>query len=118
MAELSKRDKNRIRKHVTKCCANYSKEYGCLPLETECYMFSVGFTDSKLCKYYEHAVLPTDAELFALFKGIPTKKCRQCGKAFASVGRKAYCSEQCAEESRRRRAAERVRKHRVNKAEM
>ena len=58
MAELSKRDKNRIKKHVTNCCANYSKEYGCLPLETECYMFSVGFTDSKLCKYYEQAVLP------------------------------------------------------------
>ena len=81
MAELSKRDKNRIRKHVTKCCANYSKEYGCLPLETECYMFSVGFTDSKLCKYYEQAVLPTDAELYALFKGVPTRVCKQCGNA-------------------------------------
>ena len=32
MAELSKRDKIRIKKHVTNCCANYSKEYGCLPL--------------------------------------------------------------------------------------
>ena len=82
MAELSTRDKNRIRKHVTNCCANYSKEYGCLPLETECYMFSVGFTDSKLCKYYEQAVLPTDAELYALFKGVPTRVCKQCGQPF------------------------------------
>ena len=57
MAELSSRDKKRIKKHVAICCANYSKEYGCLPLESECYMFSVGFTDSKLCKYYEQAVL-------------------------------------------------------------
>ena len=81
-------------------------------------MFSVGFTDSKLCKYYEQAVLPTDAELFALFKGTPTKKCQQCGKLFASVGRKAYCSEQCAAEARRRQTVERVRKHRANKAEM
>ena len=117
MAELSKRDKIRIKKHVTNCCANYSKEYGCLPLETECYMFSIGFTDSKLCKYYEQAVLPTDAELLALFKGVPTKKCQQCGKIYASVGRKAYCSERCAAEARRRKTAERVRKHRANKAD-
>ena len=117
MAELSKRDKNRIRKHVINCCANYNKEYGFLPLETECYMFSVGFTDSKLCKYYEQAVLSTDAELLGLFKGILTKKCRQCGKTFASVGRKAYCSEQCAAEARRRYSAERVRKHRANKGD-
>ena len=118
MAELSNSEKKRIKKHVTNCCANYSKEYGCLPLETECYMFSIGFTDSKLCKYYEQAVLPTDAELLALFKGIPTKKCRQCGKSFASVGRKVYCSERCAAEARRQQTAERVRKHRANKAEM
>ena len=118
MAELSKRDKNRIKKHVTNCCANYSKEYGCLPLETECYMFSIGFTDSKLCKYYEQAVLPTDAELSALFKGVPTKICRQCGKLFASTGRKVYCSEQCAEEARRHQTAKRVRKHRANKSKM
>ena len=118
MAELSNSVKKRIKKHVANCCANYSKEYGCLPLESECYMFSVGFTDSKLCKYYEQAVLPTDAELFALFKGVPTKICRHCGKLFASTGRKVYCSEQCAEEAHRQRAAERVRKHRANKAEM
>ena len=118
MAELSIRDKKQIKKHVTNCCANYSKEYGCLPLESECYMFSIGFNDSKLCKYYEQAVLPTAAELFALFKGIPTKKCQQCGKLFASVGRKAYCSEKCATEARRHQTAERVRKHRANKSEM
>ena len=99
MAELSKRDKQRIRKHVTNCCANYSKEYGCLPLETECYMFSIGFTDSKLCKYYEQAVMPTDAELYL----------------FAAIGKKTYCSERCAAEARRRQTAERVRKHRNNK---
>lgn len=118
MAELSKRDKNRIRKHVTKCCSNYSKEYGCLPLETECYMFSVGFTDSKLCKYYEQAVLPTDAELYALFKGVPTRVCKQCGQPFSAIGKKTYCSEQCAAEARRRQTTERVKRHRQKKAEM
>ena len=118
MAELSIRDKKQIKKHVTNCCANYSKEYGCLPLETECYMFSVGFTNSKLCKYYEQAVMPTDAELYALFKGIPTRICKQCGQLFAAIGKKTYCSERCAAEARRQQTAERVRKHRANKAEM
>ena len=118
MAELSNSEKKRIKKHVTNCCANYSKEYGCLPLETECYMFSVGFTDSKLCKYYEQAVMPTDAELYALFKGIPTRICKQCGQPFSVIGKKDYCSERCAAEARRRQTAERVRKHRANKAEM
>ena len=118
MAELSSRDKKRIKKHVANCCANYSKEYGCLPLESECYMFSVGFTNSKLCKYYEQAVMPTDAELYALFKGIPTRICKQCGQLFAAIGKKTYCSERCAAEARRQQTAERVRKHRANKAEM
>ena len=69
-------------------------------------------------KIFTAFTIPTDAELFALFKGVPTKICRHCGKLFASTGRKVYCSEQCAEEAHRQRAAERVRKHRANKAEM
>ena len=30
--ELTGREKQRIKKLVTSCCANYDKEYGCLPL--------------------------------------------------------------------------------------
>ena len=37
--ELTREEKRKIRALVTKWCANYDKEYGCLPLECECYMF-------------------------------------------------------------------------------
>ena len=37
--ELTREEKKKIRALVVKWCANYDKEYGCLPLECECYMF-------------------------------------------------------------------------------
>lgn len=39
--ELTSREKSRIRKLVTNLCANYDKEYGCLPLDCDCYMFGM-----------------------------------------------------------------------------
>ena len=36
--ELSRQEKTAIRKLVTKWCANYDKDYGCLPLDCPCYM--------------------------------------------------------------------------------
>ena len=33
--ELTGREKQRIKKLVTSLCANYDKEYGCLPLDCE-----------------------------------------------------------------------------------
>lgn len=36
--ELTREEKAKIRKLVTKWCANYDKECGCLPLDCECYM--------------------------------------------------------------------------------
>ena len=33
--ELTREEKKKIRALVTKWCANYDKEYGCLPLECE-----------------------------------------------------------------------------------
>jgi len=35
--ELTGGEKRRIRKLVTSLCANYDKEYSCLPLDSECY---------------------------------------------------------------------------------
>lgn len=37
---------HRIRKLVTRHCANYDSEYGCLPLECECPMLGVCYTSS------------------------------------------------------------------------
>ena len=112
MAELTKRQKQRIHHLVTHSCANYFCECGCLLLEDECYMFGIAFTESKLCRYFEKAVLPLDAELDAALHTLPVKRCKVCGKSFAAAGNKQYCSANCASFMRRLRTAERVRKHR------
>ena len=44
--ELTGREKQRIKKLVTSLCANYDKEYGCLPLDCGCPMFGICFTNS------------------------------------------------------------------------
>ena len=41
--ELTGREKQRMKKLVTSLCANYDKEYGCLPLDCDCPM-SVSYT--------------------------------------------------------------------------
>ena len=54
--ELTREEKRKIRALVTKWCANYDKEYGCLPLECECYMFGKCWTGA-YCRYFREAVL-------------------------------------------------------------
>lgn len=111
--ELTPREKQRIKKLVTSCCANYDKEYGCLPLNGDCYMFGVCYTNSALCKRFRYALLPTEPELEAIFQPKPLTVCKLCGKAFPAEGKRVYCSASCAEEARRRQTAARVRKHRM-----
>ena len=62
--ELTREEKKKIRTLVTKWCANYDKEYGCLPLECECYMFGKCWTGA-YCRYFREAVLPLDPALEA-----------------------------------------------------
>ena len=113
--ELTGREKQRIKKLVTSLCANYDKEYGCLPLDCNCPMFGICYTNSALCRYFRRAVLPEDAKLEAVFTHTPTTQCRQCGKPFPTDGKRVYCSKRCAEEARRRQTAARVRKYREKK---
>ena len=87
--ELTGKEKRQIKKLVTSLCANYDKEYGCLPLDCECYMFGVCFTNSALCRKFRSDLLPTEPELQAVFEP------------------------QCATEARRKQTAARVRKHRA-----
>ena len=63
--ELTGREKQRIKKLITSLCANHDKEYGCLPLDYECPMFGICYTNSALCSYFRKSVLPEDAELEA-----------------------------------------------------
>lgn len=65
--ELTGREKQRIKKLVTSLCANYDKEYGCLPLDCDCPMLGICFTNSALCRYFRKSVLPEDAGLEAVF---------------------------------------------------
>ena len=39
--ELTGREKQRIKKLITSLCANYDKEYGCLPLDCDCPMLGI-----------------------------------------------------------------------------
>ena len=111
--ELTAKEKRAIRKLVTSGCANYDNEYGCLPLDGACYMFTIAFAGSSLCKWFQSAVLPLDPALEAVFTGKATKSCQRCGRKFPVNGRQAYCSDACAEARRKAATAKRVRKHRT-----
>lgn len=116
--ELTGREKQRIKKLVTSLCANYDKEYGCLPLDCDCPMLGICFTNSALCRYFRKSVLPEDAGLEAVFTQISTTHCKQCGKPFPTDGKRVYCSQRCAEEARRKQTAARVRKYREKQHQM
>lgn len=110
--ELTAKEKRAIRKLVTIQCANYDPEYGCLPLECDCYMFTIAFNTSALCRYFHEAVLPLDSALEAVFTGQPVKPCKRCGKPFPVNGRQTYCADACAAVAQKESTAARVRKHR------
>ena len=116
--ELTGREKQRIKKLITSLCANYDKEYGCLPLDCDCPMLGICFTNSALCRYFRKSVLPEDAGLEAVFTQTPTIHCKQCGKPFPTDGKRVYCSQRCAEEARRKQTAARVRKYREKQPQM
>ena len=104
--ELTRKEKSAIRALVVKWCANYDKEYGCLPLECECYMFGKCWTGA-YCRYFREAVLPLDPALeAALLTEGPS------GGAVPVDGRMAYCSESCARIALRRQKREYMRKRR------
>ena len=113
--ELTVPERRSIWKLVTGSCANYDRDYGCLPLDCECPMFGICFTNSALCKWFRKALLPTAPELQAVFEPMPLAVCKECGKHFQKNGKRVYCSDECAAEARRKQTAARVRKHREKK---
>ena len=62
--ELTREEKRVIRALMTKWCANYDRECGCLPPDCECYMLGKCWTGA-LCRYFREAVLPLDPALEA-----------------------------------------------------
>lgn len=113
--ELTRDEKAAIRRLVTYMCANYDREYGCLPLDCECYMLTKCWT-GPLCRYFREAVLPLDPALEAgLCSGGPApdfKPCPVCGGPVPVDGRQAYCSQRCAQAARRKQKREHMRKKR------
>lgn len=113
--ELTREEKAGIKKLVLSMCANYDREYGCLPLDCECYMLTKCWTGA-YCRYFREAVLPLDPALEAALggdgAGPETRPCPICGRAFVPQGRRAYCSEACKAVGNRRKSRERMRKMR------
>jgi len=112
--ELTRQERTAIRKLVTGLCANYDSEYGCLPLDCECYMLNKWWTGT-YCKYFRNAVLPTDPVLEAALLGLTapdTQACPICGNSFVEQGKQRYCSASCQREADRRKARERMREKR------
>lgn len=76
--ELTREEKKSIRALVTKWCANYDREYGCLPLECECFMLMKCWT-GPMCRYFRDAVLPIDPALAVqLAQEGPVEELRIC----------------------------------------
>ena len=87
--ELTRQEKTAIRKLVTKWCANYDKDYGCLPLDCPCYMLGKCWTGA-YCRYFRSAVLPLDPVLersLTVERITETRPCPVCGRAFLPDGR-------------------------------
>ena len=116
--ELTGRERQAIRRLVKEWCANYDSDYGCLPLDCDCFMFGKAFTSGALCKWFRDAVLPTDAVLEQIFTGgsaPDTKPCAVCGTPFPLNDRQIYCSDKCATVGRRKSVAGNVRAYRERK---
>lgn len=114
--ELTRQERAAIRKLVTVMCANYDSEYGCLPLDCDCYMLNKWWTGA-YCKYFQQAVLPLDPVLEATLTGRAPPAldaCAICGKPFVPEGKQTYCSPACADNARRKRQRGYMRKKRGN----
>ena len=111
--ELTAVERREIRR-LARGCANYDREYGCLPLDGACYMLGKWWTGS-LCRYFANAVLPMNPVLERALKGEPpkdTKPCTICGKRFPLAGRRIYCTEKCRKRGQRVADAKRARRYR------
>ena len=117
--ELTRQERTAIRKLVTGLCANYDNEYGCLPLDCECYMLGKCWTGA-YCKYFKNAVLPTETLLEAALLGdaVETRPCALCSQLFPLSGKKAYCSTTCEKAALRKQKRDYMRKKRMGSGKL
>lgn len=116
--ELTAKEKRVIAQSVMKQCANYCNYYKeCLPEEANCYMMTIGFDDTPLCRYYEKCILPIEAEVAAVFqKNVENlRSCPICGRPFQVFGNQKYCSAKCTQTAKKKADAKRQKKRREKK---
>ena len=96
--ELTREEKRAIRKLVFSLCANYDREYGCLPLDGPCYMLGKCWTGA-YCRYFRDAVLPNDPVLEAALTAegpVPeTRPCQLWGVPSRREAGPGYCAAAC-----------------------
>lgn len=112
--ELTRAEKAAIRALVTRWCANYDREYGCLPLDCECYMLGKCWTGA-YCRYFRESVLPLDPalETALLTQGpVSSRPCPACGRPVPRNGRQRYCSPACRKAALREQKRAHMRKKR------
>ena len=113
--ELTRQERNTIRALVTRLCANYDREHGCLPLDGECYMLGKCWTGS-YCRYFLDAVLPNDPGLEAMLTADASapelRACPVCRRPVPVTGRRRYCSAVCARKAHRKQQREHMRRKR------
>ena len=113
--ELTREERAAIRRLVTSSCANFDREYGCLPLGGACYMLDKCLTGA-YCRYFREAVLPADPVLeksLTMEGSRPdTRACPVCGGAFLPDGRTRYCSPACSKAAHRIQQRDFMRKKR------
>jgi len=111
--ELTREERSAIKKLVVSLCANYDREYGCLPLDCDCVMLYKWWTGGG-CKYFRNAVLPIDPILEAALTGgaVETRPCAACGEPFPENGKRLYCSSGCADNAIRKQKRDYMRKRR------
>ena len=102
------------RRPVHSCC-NYDGGC-CLLLDNgEKCICPQSITYSLICEWFRAAVLPLDAALYAaLLHRADMKKCVLCGGSYLPKSNRAkYCPD-CANQERRRKTRNRVRRHRAD----
>jgi len=111
--EMTREERAAIKKLVVSLCANYDRDYGCLPLDCDCVMLNTWWTGGG-CKYFREAVLTTDPILEAALTGgaVETRTCALCGAVFPVDGKRAYCSNACADRAHKKQKRQSIQKKR------
>ena len=109
---LTPAQRARCNRLIRRLCANYDGG-NCLPLDDgEGCVCVQTISYSLLCRWFQAAVLPLDAALYAeiIKDRDEVKRCCECGATFQPKSNRAkYCAA-CAKRMRRRKEGERQRK--------